>query len=156
MTYAKGTSVSVERTKNELDKLLAAVGAGKRSIGYDEEGGYAVVGFELGTPNGPAEKLAIMLRLPMPIPSERRFAVDHRGRPRTIERRRFEWEQACRERWRGALLLVKAKLEAVRTGTTTLEREFLADIRLADGSTVHQVLEHAFKQPGPLQLGAGS
>jgi hypothetical protein len=33
-------------------------------------------------------------------------------------------------------LVVKAKLEAVEAGISTVEREFLADVLLADGSTV--------------------
>ena len=34
------------------------------------------------------------------------------------------------------LLVMKAKLEAVREGATTVEREFLADMLMPDGSTV--------------------
>ena len=38
------------------------------------------------------------------------------------------------------LLLIKAKLEAVREGATTIEREFLADMMMPDGSTVSEFM----------------
>lgn len=44
--------------------------------------------------------------------------------------------QEERRAWRLLLLLVKAKCEAVREGATTIEREFLADMLMPDGSTV--------------------
>ena len=43
------------------------------------------------------------------------------------------WEQVCRQRWRALLLIIRAKLEAVASGITTLENEFLANIVLPDG-----------------------
>ena len=46
----------------------------------------------------------------------------------------------CRKRWRALLLIIRAKLEAVESGITTLESEFLANIVLPDGGTVGQWL----------------
>jgi hypothetical protein len=45
-------------------------------------------------------------------------------------------EQVEREHWRALLLLVKAKLEFVAGGLSTVEREFLAHVVLPNGSTV--------------------
>lgn len=42
--------------------------------------------------------------------------------------------------WRRLVLVVKAKLDLVADGGSTIEREFLADILLPDGRTVHQAL----------------
>jgi hypothetical protein len=39
-------------------------------------------------------------------------------------------------RWRSLLLRIKAKLEAIADGMTTVEEEFLANLMLPDGSTV--------------------
>ncbi len=51
--------------------------------------------------------------------------------------RRKRWvESEERRRWRAQLLLIKAKLEMIATGETTVEREFLADMVLPDGGTV--------------------
>lgn len=46
------------------------------------------------------------------------------------------WEQACRQRWRALSLCIKAKLEAVETGISTFEQEFLANIVLPDDRTI--------------------
>jgi hypothetical protein len=43
---------------------------------------------------------------------------------------RAQWDQAYRERWRWLVLLTKAKLEIVRVGVSTCEREFFADLLL--------------------------
>jgi hypothetical protein len=44
--------------------------------------------------------------------------------------------QACRQRWRALALVIKAKLEAVESGITTFEDEFLAHIVMPDGKRV--------------------
>jgi len=45
-------------------------------------------------------------------------------------------DQACRVRWRGVVLLLKGKLEIVRLGISTVEREFMADLVLPNGRTL--------------------
>lgn len=50
-------------------------------------------------------------------------------------------EQLTRSRWRGLLLVIKAKLEAVQAGITDFETEFMAQIILPDGSTVGQFMK---------------
>ena len=49
-------------------------------------------------------------------------------------------DQEERRSWRLMVLLVKAKLEAVREGATTVEREFFADRLLYDGKTVAETI----------------
>ena len=44
------------------------------------------------------------------------------------------YDQACRQRWRALLLVIKAKLEAVTAGISTIETEFLANIVLPDNT----------------------
>jgi hypothetical protein len=44
--------------------------------------------------------------------------------------------QEERQRWRALLLVVKAKLEAVESGITSFEEEFLAHVVLPDNQTV--------------------
>lgn len=68
-------------------------------------------------------------------------------------------QQEERRAWRLLLLLIKAKMEAVREGATTVEREFLADMLMPDGSTVAEwtakPLELAYNKgemPGQLLL----
>lgn len=138
--YAAGTSVPVERSKVELDTLLGKHGAGQRGIMHDEAAGTAHVVFVL-------KGLKYKLELPMPTPADLERQAPRRAAGWsgwTPERRqawvRRAWEQACRERWRGVVLLIKAKLEIVRMGVSTFEREFLADLMLPDGKTAHQTI----------------
>ena len=42
---------------------------------------------------------------------------------RTAAAQRTAWEQVCRQRWRALLLIIRAKLEALESGITTLESE---------------------------------
>lgn len=134
MSYAEGTSVPVERSKAELDHLLSKAGASQRMMGADDDNGEAWVVFRL-------EERQVRMRVPLPkigdFPTGR--SDKWRGN-RTAEQARRLWEQACRARWRAMVLLTKAKLEAIAMGQTTVEREFLADIFLPDGRTVHQAL----------------
>ena len=45
------------------------------------------------------------------------------------------WEQAGRQRWRALALVIKAKLEAVESGITEFDDEFMAHIMLPSGET---------------------
>ena len=58
-----------------------------------------------------------------------RFSMDVVGTP-----------QEERQRWRALLLVMKAKLEAVESGITSFEDEFLAHVVLPDNRTVGQWL----------------
>ena len=93
--YAKRTSVPVKKTKAELDDLLEKFGAASRGIMSDDAAGNAAVVFILE-----GQKF----RLDVPLPARSAF---RRGDENRQEK---AWEQACRERWRAVLLLVRAKL----------------------------------------------
>ena len=129
-TFAKGTNVSVERSRAELDDLLKKHGASSRVIGEDDEAHRAVVGFSLK---------GAKYRLNIPLPAV--AAVPYsKATPSAYERPRRGAQQAQRERWRLVILLVKAKLEAVRLGLSTANREFMADLVTDDGRTLEEVL----------------
>jgi hypothetical protein len=128
--YATKTTVPVERSRNEIEQTLARYGAKQFMYGWAAAG--AVVAFVIDV-EGQARQ--VRFQLPLPARDDKRFTHHSRGR-RTPEAAEREWEQACRQRWRALLLVVKAKLEAVETGIATFEDEFLAYIMLPDGSTV--------------------
>lgn len=132
--YAATTSVSVERSRNEIETTLVRYGASQFMYGW--EGSGAIIAFVVNTPQG---KRQVRFELPLPSRDERRFTHHSRGRRTALEAER-QWEQACRQRWRALLLVVKAKLEAVESGIATFEDEFLAYIMLPDGGTVGQLL----------------
>lgn len=139
--FAADTKVPVERTKMELDQLLAKHGAGNRGVITDDDRGKAAVIFVL-------EGLKYRLEIPLPAPND--FRPKDGEKPphgwkswRDTDRNDWvarTWEQSCRARWRAVLLLVKAKLETIRMGASTPEREFLADLVLPSGETVHNAM----------------
>jgi hypothetical protein len=132
MRYAVQTSVAVERSKADIERLLVRYGADHFASGW--RGDLATVGFRV------KERL-VRFDLPLPKKAEKRF-THHKARgysdprPRSPEAALKEWEQACRSAWRALALVIKAKLEAVDTGITTFESEFLAHIVLPGGRTV--------------------
>lgn len=132
-TYAENTSVSVEKSRIELDRMLAGAGATSRGVGSDDAAGVAWVVFRLSDRH-------VKLSLPLPKLEQFKRAPIRSRVTWTSERQREAWEQACRSSWRALVLLVKAKLEAIHRGISTVEREFLADVYLSDGRTVHEAL----------------
>ena len=86
------------------------------------------------------------IQLMLVMPSIDDFASTPRNARRTSAAQHSAWEQACRQRWRALLLIIRAKLEAVESGITTLETEFLANMVLPDGGTVGDWLEPQIHQ----------
>lgn len=132
--YAESTSVPVDRSRIEIERMLEKHGA--RGFFYGTEGGRAMVGFRILNEQG--NILAVKLELPLPDRDADEFVLTPTGKKRDAGAARAGWEQACRSRWRALCLVLKAKLEAVAIGISTVEREFLADILLSDGTTIGQ------------------
>ncbi len=128
--YAEKTTVSVERSRNEIEQILARYGAEQFMYGWTQHG--AVIAFVVSVASG---KRQVRFELPLPSRDERRFQFHSRGR-RTPEAAEREWEQASRQRWRALALVIKAKLEAISSGIATFEDEFLAYTMLPSGETV--------------------
>jgi hypothetical protein len=124
--FAERTYVTVEESRAELDALLQKHGASSRMIGVDDEQNRAVVAFALG---------GAKFRLNIPLPEDPHKQRTASGKPNS-----WKNEQASRTRWRLVLLLVKAKLEAIRLGLSTAPREFMADLVTDDGRTLEEVL----------------
>lgn len=127
--FAEDTAVPVEKSRAEIERLITRYGA--TSTAFMNSPGRAVIAFE-------AVGRKVLFNLPLPEQSDRRFDRDGRNHARSKEQRFAAWEQACRQKWRALALVIKAKLEAVASGITTFEDEFLAHILLPDGQTVGQ------------------
>lgn len=83
----------------------------------------------------------IRFLVPIPDKQDPKFWFTPERRTKRSEKQAYEaWEQACRSRWRALYLIIKAKLEAVESGISTIEREFLYDIVLPDGKTVGEFM----------------
>ena len=126
--YAADTSVSVSSSKAEIERIIERHGATGFMSGWTAQ--QAMIAFAMNDRQ-------IRFILPMPDKSERRFTHSTRGlrAPETIQK---EWEQACRQRWRALALVIKAKLEAVESGISVFDDEFMANIVLPNGRTVSE------------------
>jgi hypothetical protein len=128
--YAENTIVPSDKTRSEIEKTLTRYGA--TGFGYMWQGTVAVIIFELQHRR---------IRFLLPLPDRSQFAyTPSRRYQRTAEQISEAYEQAVRQKWRALLLVIKAKLEAVESGITTIEQEFLAHIVLANNQTVDEWL----------------
>lgn len=129
MTYAAGTSVTASKSRAELERTLDRWKASAVMFGWDKD--RAIVGFTM-------RNRQIRFEVVMPSPDERQFKYTNHSypRPRTATQQKEAYEQATRQRWRALNLIIKAKLEAVESGITEFDTEFLAQIVLPDGRTV--------------------
>jgi hypothetical protein len=158
MTFAEKTSVPVERSRAEIEKLVSAAGASRFSSGWDEHGN-AIIVFRL-------HERFMRFALSFPPRNDKRFLTRHQQRgiiptPAGVIDQRFAQEQ--RRRWRCLLLLIKAKIAAVSSEIVTFEQEFLSYTMLPDGSTVAErvtpMVAAAYETgqlPPLLALGKGS
>lgn len=127
MAYAEKTSISVARTKTEIEELVQKYGADQFVSGYKND--LAIIGFSMSGRQ-------IKFLLPLPDKQAQEFwYTPGRGQQRTKDAAHAAWEQACRARWRALYLIVKAKLEAIEAGISTVEKEFLYNIVLPNGQT---------------------
>ncbi len=130
MRYAANTSVSSERSKAEIERMLTRYGANSFAAGWQND--QAVIQFHMS-------ERRIKFVLPLPSRVAKEFTHSKRGARREDEAYKL-WEKATRQRWRALALVVKAKLEAVETQIASFEDEFMAHIVMPDGKTV---AEHA-------------
>ncbi|MGG5257489.1 hypothetical protein [Phycicoccus avicenniae] len=127
-TYASDTSVSSEKSRNEIERTLARYGASSFMYGWEDR--YAVVGFVV-------DYRRVRFTLPMPDRNAREFThTPSRGNRRSDAQIAAAYEQAVRQRWRALALVVKAKLEAVEAGIVTFDQEFGMHFLLPSGKTV--------------------
>lgn len=146
--YAQGTTVSVERSKIEIERLVTKWGGGNYLIG-SFDGRQAVLFAMQGR--------TIRMVVNTPDKNERRFThTPGRDHERTSEDAHKEWERACRQAWRSLLLQLKAKFEAIADEVADIDDEFMAYYVLPDGKTFGEhmkpKLAKAFEQNKMPQL----
>jgi len=140
--YAATTVVAVERTQAEISALLTRHGATARAVAMDDATGKATVMFALA---------GRRMRIDVPLHPSRPSRPRPRGWWGWGEAERSRWAEAQREQeersaWRGILLLLRAKLEAIEGGYSTVEHEFLADVLLPGGQRVGEMVSGAVEQ----------
>lgn len=120
MAYAESTSVPVERSRAEVERLLTKYGA--TDFGYINRPDSAHLMFRASDRN-------VMFKLTYPKAGERR-PRNSRSSSEVLR------EKEIRRRWRALGLVIKAKLESVASGIEVFEDAFLAQIVLPGGRTV--------------------
>ena len=125
MTYARNTTVSAIRTRNEIEETLERYGAD--GFAHATKGNMATVVFDI-------ENRRIRFVLELPDPEDFRHTNHSPPRERSARAQREAHDQVP-PALAVLLLVIKAKLEAVTAGISTLETEFLANIVLPDNTT---------------------
>ena len=129
--FAEKTKVPVIQSRRQLEDYLQRQGASGFASAWDTEGDTIEFLWKAGT-----------------TPTTNHYRVRFR-----LPRLRSGNEQEARRRWRALLLVVKAKVEAVRTGIAIFEEEFLAHIvDERTGCTVGQILVPRLKAREALAL----
>jgi hypothetical protein len=141
--YAANTNVAVHRSRAELEDLLHRFGASSFVYGWDKDSNRQVVEFGM-------TGRTIRMEVPMPAVDDPRLTLTPSGRRRTTAQIDAELDKEIRRR--SFLAVVKAKLIAVDDGITSLEREFLSDMVMENGTTVHETVRPYLAGTGPMQL----
>lgn len=126
--YAADTSVSVSNSKAEIERIIERYGATGFMSGWSAD--QAMIAFAMN-------QRQIRFVLTMPARDDKDFTHHSKG-SRTAEAAFKAWEQACRQRWRALALVIKAKLEAVESGISVFDDEFMANIVMPNGRTVSE------------------
>ena len=127
--YARETKVSIGKSKAEIEQTLDRYGASAFMSGQSKEDNTAWLMFKIGK---------AIVKIVVEMPDYDNFSKTDTGRERVKSIQDAEYEKACRQRWRVLALLVKAKLESVDAGISTVEKEFFADLMLPSGRTIAQ------------------
>ena len=119
--YANGTAVSPEKTQSDIRETLQRYGA--EGYGIIQKASAACVMFEYKN---------LTIRIAVGLPDKNEFVTTEAGRTRKASAANEAYNQAVRQRWRALFLAIKAKLEAVESGISTIEQEFMAFVVMPD------------------------
>lgn len=128
MSYAARTRVGQDRSEAEIKRIVLRFGA--EQFMSAQSAHRAVLGFKV------RDRL---IRFELPLPTVEDVRKTETGRDRNAGALQDAHDQETRRRWRALALVIKAKLEAVETGVTTFEQEFLAHIVMPGGKTVAEL-----------------
>jgi len=127
--YAAKTEVSVEKSRAEIEATLTRYGAD--AFAYSIDGRAVRIAFRM-------DERQYRFGITLPSPQDRAFSHLPSGAPRAAVPARAAYDQACRQKYRALALVIKAKLEAVAAGISTVEDEFLANLVLPNRETVSE------------------
>jgi hypothetical protein len=127
MAYAENTSVSPARTREELEKFLVRKGATGYAAGWEVDRN--VVSFIWRDRH-------VRVEVPLLDRTDPKITHSEGGRRRTARQQEEAYDKMIRSRWRAVFLIIKAKVETIELGASTLDQEFGMSYVLPDGTTV--------------------
>ena len=134
MAFAESTSVPVERSRAEIERLLSKHKCTKFMAGVDHEAHRATVQFQ-------AHNRIVKFEISLPNALDPKYKrIKNSYLQRTQGGIDKVVEQENRTKWRALLLVIKAKLEAVESNIATFEDEFLAHVLLPNQQTVAEYI----------------
>jgi len=143
MAYAETTTVSVEKSRAEIEQLLRKHGASAFAMSWNEDRAVIQCGIR---------ERVVRFGIAMPLRADHKY--DRRRQARSQDQISAAVAQTERARWRAMLLVIKAKLEAVDLGIETFEEAFLANTVLPSGETMgqwsHRELGRIYESGGEL------
>lgn len=139
MSFAEGTTVPVEKSRAEIERLIMKYGASGFSSGWF--GSQAAIQFVANGRN---------VRFTLDLP-DREWGIEvlwNRKRSPYYSKTQIPAADVAkvvdaehRRRWRCLLLAIKAKLEVVESGIATFDEEFLAHIVIDDRTVFDRIRE---------------
>jgi hypothetical protein len=121
-TYAVTTTVSVSRSQSEIQEVLEKYGAERFGIMNEKNSGFVMFQYN-----------NMKIQITVNYPSKDDFKHTDQGRLRVASAVKTQYEQARKQRWRAMLLAITAKLELIEIGSSTIEQEFMAFVKMPDG-----------------------
>jgi hypothetical protein len=123
--YAQNTTVPVDRSRAEIERLLKSRGVLEMASGFTET--EFTIAWQLD---------GFRYRITMPLPDRSQFVRTPKGKRRTSDVVESEREKESRRRFRAVLLLMKALFEAVDSGVLTNRQAFNPWLMLPGGQNV--------------------
>lgn len=146
MTYAKGTTVTVDRSQQEITQVLNRYGV--ETYAFGAEPGRASVAFTVNE---------VPIRIGIPLPPRPTTDKVRNAETGRMVQTMPKWEQDVRESWRALVLLLKAGLESVEREIATIDQVFMAFLVAPDGRTMGEIVLPAYHKAlhsGRLELEA--
>jgi len=140
MSYAKNTKVLIMKTQAEIQALLLQKGATQFALDWEKQ---KILFNYKGK----------VVRFGVPKPKRDEFKHTTTGRVRTEDSIDVFFEQAMKQRWRQLLLVIKAKIEAIEIGITTMEEEFLSYFVMHNGQTIGETIIPQLDNGVPRDIG---
>ncbi len=155
MAFAERTTVSVPKTRGEIEALVERYGASRFASGWQDD---TETGALCAAISFAARGRLVRFKLKMPTREETIAELRKKPSYRHYLPADSTVDQALaaeqRRRWRCLLLVLKAKLESIESGIETFDEAFLANIVTDGNLTVYEAIRFGgagVKLLGPME-----